>query len=153
MSQFQFAFHPKFNNTPNFQEIFEEFCYYKENSEPNEHPSPRRYTQEIYESLSPLFGRDRFDKKYPEASNQNIQHLHVKQPHSKWDLMAGSAKPQWECTSDSYLVYSYFKHQDVHYYFVIEFYKSKSHAQYEHDVEIFIHEAEQYRLSQINLSA
>ena len=75
MSQFVFAYHSKFNNDSDFKEVFEEFCYYKENSEPHEHPSPRRHAQETYESLSPLFGRDRFDKKYPEASNQNIQHL------------------------------------------------------------------------------
>lgn len=153
MSQFHFAFHPKFNATPAFIDIFEEFCYYKENSDSHEHPSPTRYTQETYECLSPLFGRDRFDKKYPEASNQNIQHLHVKQANSNWDFPNGSAKAQWECTSDSYLVYSYFKHNDIHHYFVIEFYKSGGHAQYEQDVQIFIHEAEQYRQSQINLSA
>jgi len=153
LSQFVFAYHSKFNNDSDFKEVFEKFCYYKENSEPHEHPSPRRHAQETYESLSPLFGRDRFDKKYPEASNQNIQHLHVKQPHSKWDFLDGSAKTQWECTSDSYLVYSYFEHNGIHHYFVLEFYKSESHAQYEQDVQIFIHEAEQYRLTQINLTA
>lgn len=153
MSQLHFAYHPKFENDSQFKEIFDEFCYYKENSEYNEHPSPTRHTQETYECFSPLFGRDRFDKKYPEASNQNIQHLHVRQSKSVWDFPDGAAKAQWECTSDSYLVYSYFMHEGFHHYFVIEFYISGGHAQYEQDVQIFIHEAEQYRLSKINKTA
>ena len=142
---FVFAHHNQFLDDPSFLVIYQEFQYYKENSAANEHAAPSRHIQQTTEGYSPLFGRDRFDKVNFLARQENIQHLHVRQEHSIWEDEQG-ALVQWDCTSNSYLIYSYFFYQDKHHYFVIEFYANDAHVEYEHKVPYFVEQAKAYRL-------
>ena len=139
--------HPRLSGDADMQEIYSEFCWYKENSNPSEHAAPTRHTQEQYEGLSSLFGRDRFDKISKDASAEDIQHLHVRQEHSVWENSHGDALVQWACTSDSYLIYAYFYHAQQHRYYLLEFFRDRGHNLYQARVESFIQEAQAYRIS------
>jgi len=129
--------------------IFEEFRVYKESSADDEHAAPTRHVQENYCCIVPLFGRDRFDKENRDARSEDIQHLHIREDHSIWEDEEGLLS-QWYCTSDRYLVYSYFLHEGIHHYYIIELYNSSSHLQYVEDVRSFVEDAKAYRLEVIN---
>lgn len=129
--------------------IADEFLIYKEASKNREHPAPSRKVQETYVSASEMFGRDRFDKLSKDAQKEEIQHLHVRQEDSIWEDEEGYGYAQWNCTSDSYLVYSYFKHQDDHYYYFIEFFGKEAHSLYEKMGDKFIKCAKDFRLKKL----
>ena len=137
--------HPRLTGDADMQEIYDEFCWYKENSKPSEHAAPKGHTQKEYEGVSALFGRDRFDKINPDARAEDIQHLHVRQEHSVWEDSNGDALVQWACTSDSYLIYSYFCHAQQHRYYLLEFFRDRGHNLYQGQVDSFILEAKAYR--------
>lgn len=148
---FVFESHHNLKLNPLFLEIYKEFKFYKEDSAPDEHAAPSNHIQKTYCSIHPLFGRDRFDKVNKVANVEEIQHLHVREELSIWEDEEGHLC-QWECTSDTHLIYSYFYHKDKHYYYLIEFYKKNAHLQYVDDIRYFIEEAKKYRLSIISSS-
>jgi hypothetical protein len=143
---FVFECHNNLRLNPLFLEIYKQFQFYKEDSAADEHAAPNNYIQKTYHSIHPLFGRDRFDKVNKTANVEEIQHLHVREELSIWEDKDGRLC-QWECTSDTHLIYSYFYHQDTHYYYLIEFYNKAAHLQYVDDVLYLIQEAKKYRLS------
>lgn len=137
--------HPRLIGDADIQEIYDEFCLYKENSNPSEHAAPKRHTQEEYAGESAILGRDRFDKFSENARAEDIQHLHVRQEYSVWEDSNGDAIVQWACTSDSYLIYSYFCHAQQHRYYLLEFFKDDGHNLYQARVDSFVLEAKAYR--------
>jgi len=143
---FVFAHSPSLASSPEFLEIYNEFQEYKKGSAPDEHAAPTRYVQEQYPCISEILGRDRFEKWAEKARLEEIQHIHVIQERSIWKDEQGQLV-QWDCTSNSYLVYSYFFHDNKHHYYVLEFYKFAAHKKYEHAVPCFINEAKTYRES------
>lgn len=145
---FVFSYHNSLSTNAGFLTIYPEFQRYKEGSADDEHAAPTHNIQKKYVGISPLFGRDRFEKFNKLAHIEEIQHLHVRQENSIWENEEGHLF-QWYCTSDASLVYSYFLHDQKHHYFVIEFYQHTAHKEYEHAVEYFIDQAKQYRLSVI----
>lgn len=121
---FDFELHEelkKKESDSNFIELIEAFKEYKRNSEANEIAAPTRHTQENMEPVSPLFGRDRFFKNPEDARRQELYHLHVFQEKSIWFDGDSDMLAQWECKSDSYLIYSYFKLDNTHYFYIIAF--------------------------------
>lgn len=102
-----------------FIDLFDKFQYYKENSEPHEIATPSRRIQEETESLIAEFGRDRFFKNPTDARRDDLTHLHLFTDNCDWLDEDGTPKVQWECTSNSYLIYSYFEHNGVHVFYLI----------------------------------
>jgi hypothetical protein len=137
----------KLKNDRSFDLAYEEFQYYKLDSKSNEHPAPTRHTQVVYQGVNPFFGRDRFDKLNPVASALDIQHVHFKQDDVIWTDSDGEQLAQWSCTSDSYLIYSYFQHSSEKYYYAIEFFVDAAHDLYEENIERFIQMAAAYKNS------
>lgn len=143
---FVFEAHQNLKLNPEFLAVYEEFKFYKEDSAPDEHAAPTHHIQKNYPSIHPLFGRDRFDKFNKTANIEEIQHLHVREEYSIWEDEQGKLF-QWDCTSDTHLIYSYFRYDETHYYYLIEFYKKAAHVKYVEDVQYFIQEAKKYRLT------
>lgn len=109
----------KVSDDENFIDLFDKFKYYKENSEPHEIATPSRKIQEETESLIAEFGRDRFFKHPNDARKDDLTHLHLFTDDCEWLDADGTPKVQWECTSNSYLIYSYFEHESVHVFYLI----------------------------------
>lgn len=133
-----------------FTPFYEEFCRYKKQSV--EQPRPKQRIQKIFASLSLLFGRDRanVDENIPFYQRQEeLSHLHVRQEDSIWEDGDGAPLAQWECKSNSYLIYSYFVNAGTRYYYVVDFIDDNAHANWDNQeaVQMWIQEAKQYRLS------
>lgn len=135
------------SNELNF--IADQFLIYKQASRNREHPAPSRNVQERDEPASEYFGRDRFDKFSKNAQKEEIQHVHLRQEDSIWEDEEGYGYAQWHCTSDSYLVYSYFKYKNDHYYYLIEFFGESAHSLYEKETKKFIQCAKDFRFKKL----
>ncbi|OTG72378.1 hypothetical protein B9T26_10640 [Acinetobacter sp. ANC 4169] len=150
----QFHVSDKLKNNQNYNFILEDFEYYKVNSNDKEHPRPANHFQQKTESTSYYFGRDRFDTKNYQARKEEIQHVHYREENSAWEYSDGSTKPQWECTSNTYLVYSYFKHNGCNYYYLIDFIEKNAHnnenAIYKESISNYLTQAKTFRLSIVN---
>ena len=130
MSSFLFCLSDVLNqvsNDPDFIDLFDKFMYYKENSEPHEIATPSRKVQEETEGLIAEFGRDRFFKNPKDAKNDDLTHLHLFTDDCDWLDEDGTPKVQWECTSNSYLIYSYFEHESTHVFYLISLIEKGAH--------------------------
>lgn len=140
----------KLANDTDFSPFYREFVDYKQNSD--RHAAPTRREQEEYASISVLFGRDRpnVDEEAPFPQRQEtLSHLHSRQDDSEWNDEDGDLLAQWECTSDSYLIYSYFVYDGKRHYYIVDFIDNKAHANWENEEAklMWIEEAKSYRLS------
>jgi len=103
------------------------FEEYKKNSDIKDIAAPTRHEQETYESLVPELGRDRFFKNPKEARNNELYHVHTYETHLEWEDEDGDMIAQWKCTSDNYLIYSYFEHNNTHHFYIIAFLDKNAH--------------------------
>ena len=117
----------KVSDDPDFIDLFNKFQYYKENSEPHEIATPSRKVQEETEGLIAEFGRDRFFKNPQHASQDDLTHLHLFTDDCEWLDEDGTPKVQWECTSNSYLIYSYFESNGIHVFYLIALIEKGAH--------------------------
>lgn len=137
-----------------FPKIYEEFKNYKSKS--LTHSRPTNAHQKQYFSISPLFGRDRYnadDKQKIELAAEQLTHVHVKQKNSVWLDEDNDPLAQWDCTSNSYLIYSYFVHGGTRNYYVIAFIDNNAHAHWEDENSklLWLKDAKEYRISVINI--
>lgn len=133
-----------------FAPFYQEFESYKRNSD--RHARPTKTEQNEYASISALFGRDRanVDEEKPFLQKQeDLGHLHTKQDDSDWVDKDGDPIVQWECTSNSYIIYSYFVHGSVRHYYVVDFIDDEAHAKWDNQeaIMMWIQEAKAYRLT------
>ena len=133
-----------------FPKIYNEFQKYKSIS--SVHSRPNNSYQKQYVSLSPLLGRDRFnadDKQEIELRREQLTHIHVKQKGCIWVDEDNDPLAQWECTSNSYLIYSYFVHNGTRYYFIITFIDDNAHVHWEDEKlkSLWLRDAKEYRIS------
>ncbi|MEZ8937917.1 type II toxin-antitoxin system YafO family toxin [Vibrio alginolyticus] len=114
-----------------FKVIVDKFAQYKKDSDPKEFATPTRHMQNEYIGILPeLFGRDRFFKNPPHARKEDLIHLHIwREPYNWIDPEDGDYLVQWECKSDTYLVYSYFKHKNKHVFYLIAFLDRNAHKE------------------------
>ena len=108
--------HPDIQNQPYIDlfkcefERYKSFAYeYAENSTYEVEdfmPALAEDDQNDLPSDHSLFGRDRvFAGK---AANEHLYHVHINKPgYSVWTDATGNQMNQWDCTSDSALIYSY----------------------------------------------
>lgn len=147
----------KLQDVQNFNLILEDFEYYKRNSHKKEHPRPANHFQKKTDSVSYYFGRDRFDTRNYQARKEEIQHVHYREASSAWEYPDGTPKPQWYCTSNTYLVYSYFEHNKCKYYYLIDFIVNSAHnnenAIYKESISNYLNQAKEFRFSTINTPA
>lgn len=135
-----------------FLPFFQEFERYKRSCDETDHPRPGTSLQKLYQPISLLFGRDRanVDEERPFCQRQEgLSHLHTRQEDSVWEDGAGDTLVQWECCSNSYIIYSYFVHNLIRYYFVVDFIDNDAHANWENQeaIQMWIADAKTYRLS------
>ena len=116
-----------FSNNAYFKELLSKFEAYKKESAPGEIARPTRAIQEEYIGIDKALGRDRFFKNPDDAKDFELTHLHVYDGTRVWKDIDGENKAQWYCTSDRYLVYSYFKHNDTHVFYIIAFIPKDAH--------------------------
>lgn len=114
-------------------------------------PAPPEPEQHEYVSYIDTIGRDKYFRKPTEARAEELFHAHVWQDGCCWgegdDLLI-----QWACTSNSYVVYSYFVDiDDDHHIYIIDYCKDKAHDLIEdkQQVSIWTEQAKQYRLQHI----
>lgn len=102
------------------------FINYKSQSRKNEHPFPPQNIQLTTQSAEPQFGRDRFET---EDRGEDIQHIHLNDGSKSWKDDQGLLE-QWKCTSDTHLIYSYFKIDGTYHYYLMEMYTRNAHKEY-----------------------
>lgn len=103
------------------------FINYKTKSEKYEHPVASRERQETFVSAEKQFGRDRFEKL---DKDKPLQHVHLNDGNRKWEDEEGYPLAQWHCTSDTQLIYSYFKINSTYHYYLMEIYTKDAHKAY-----------------------
>lgn len=121
--------------------IIREFIKYKEGGGKEDLPVATVKTQKKFKSVNPEFGRDRYDTAHKSV---DIQHLHLKDGNSKWNS-GGGLLAQWYCTSDTHLVYSYFKHEQDYYFYLVEIYSMDAHESYLKAQKILIDEVTKFK--------
>ncbi|MGE6267015.1 type II toxin-antitoxin system YafO family toxin [Aeromonas media] len=112
---------------PASEHVLDEFKDYKRRSlDYDDLPTPSRDSQSEYQSISDTMGRDRrFEAPYL-AKQVDLHHIHVWQDGSRWE--GGLA--QWECTSNSYLIYSWVIRDDRHHILVMDYFRDNAHNIY-----------------------
>lgn len=127
------------------QVIVLEFIKYKEAARHYEHPVPSIKIQKNTISATPQFGRDRFDTAH---RAEDVQHLHLRDGSRPWEDEQGLLA-QWDCTSDTHLIYSYFKYGDAYYYYLIEVYDDNAHKNYEKAKHALFKQAREFKEQKI----
>lgn len=117
------------SQTPHAEYPLLEFEKYKQLClEEGEIPAPLEQTQREYIPALDTIGRDRFFTHPIEARAEELHHAHIWQEGCVWEDDLG-VKVQWSCTSDSYIVYSYFVSKDEkHHFFEIDYRREKAHS-------------------------
>lgn len=135
-----------------FKELFDEFVAYKtESADLGNIPCPSEETQKEYLSITDVFGKDKqnhFPK--PDAKRENLHHVHVFDGETDEDLAKWNAKQQIRRSCDTLLFYSYFEHNEIHYFYVLQFILDPEGHDFQKDnaeMKALIDYAEEYRLS------
>jgi hypothetical protein len=110
----------------------DEFTEYKNTScISTEIPTPTTVEQKEYQGLHDSFGRDRQFSSPDECKALDIHHVHVFQGGCNWGD-DNVVVAQWDCTSNSYLVYSYFlSARQNHIFCILDFIADNAHDIYE----------------------
>ncbi|HHT0956269.1 type II toxin-antitoxin system YafO family toxin [Enterobacter kobei] len=117
-------------------------------------PAPSETDQRTYESYLETIGRDRFMTSPIEARAEELHHAHVWQERCCWedDDEEDGMKVQWACTSDSYVVYSYFiDADDDHHFYIIDYCNDGAHGLISDRTQVldWANQAERYRLRNV----
>lgn len=95
-------------------------------------------------------GRDKLNERTQAARNENIHHVHLWQTGCIWENENGDPIVQYNCTSDSYIIYSYFIDKDgEHHFYIIDLIFDHAHTVIEDNNEIakWVAQARKYRLA------
>ncbi|AYY47160.1 hypothetical protein GFB57_25125 (plasmid) [Citrobacter sp. S39] len=106
-----------------FQDIYKDFIEYKTiSADLGNIPRPQDHVQMEFLTAVDLFGKDlpNFFPK-PIAKREKLHHLHVFDGTNDWDINRWKQSEQSKRSSDSLMFYSYFEHQNVHYFYVLKF--------------------------------
>ena len=100
-------------------------------------PNPDESIQRQYPSHLETIGRDRLATRPLEARFEEVHHAHVWQEGCIWEDDDGDLKVQWSCTSDSYVVYSYFIDIDRnHHFHIIDYCFDRAHRLIEDEEQV-----------------
>ncbi|UVW54678.1 type II toxin-antitoxin system YafO family toxin [Klebsiella variicola] len=107
----------------------EEFeAYKRECIDYDDTPAPAIHVQLKHPAHIETIGRDKLMERPVEARSEELHHAHIWQEGCCWEDDDGLLV-QWASTSDSYVVYSYFRDRDDdHHFFVIDFCRDEAHA-------------------------
>lgn len=137
------------DNNPLAQLPIDEFEEYKlESLNFDDMPTPTQTVQLQHPSHSETIGRDKLSSHPIDARAEELHHVHIWQEGCLWEDDKG-LKVQWSCTSDSYLVYSYFIDiSSNHHFYIIDYCIDKAHSLIEDksQVEKWTRLAKTYRL-------
>ncbi|NIF21780.1 type II toxin-antitoxin system YafO family toxin [Candidatus Pantoea multigeneris] len=93
----------------------------------NDIPAPAIHVQLEYPAHLETIGRDKLMERPVEARSEELHHVHVWQEGCCWEDEDGLLV-QWASTSDSYVVYSYFRDRDDdHHFYVIDYCRDNAH--------------------------
>lgn len=129
---FDFNYHATLEGNSNFKLLYDEFQDYKLDSADDEYAAPKEKVQKKKPSINSLFGRDRIEQYNRKGIDQDIHHLHINDDtkEKEWVLKNGQRREQWYCTSNTYMVYAYFLHKKIHYYYILDFLVGNAHINY-----------------------
>lgn len=117
--------------------------------EEGEIPAPSTPDQMEYVSYVESIGRDKYMTHPTTARAEELHHTHVWQEGCCWGD-GDDLRVQWACTSNSYVVYSYFMDADNdHHIYIIDYCKDEAHKLIENPsmVSRWAKLAEEYRKS------
>lgn len=115
-------------------------------------PAPSETEQLVYVSYIDTIGRDKY-MVYPiDARAEELHHTHMWQEGCSWGE-GEELKIQWACTSNSYVVYSYFIDNDEdHHIHVIDYCRDEAHSKIKNinQVKVWTEQAKLYRENRLN---
>ncbi|CAK1956140.1 mRNA interferase YafO [Vibrio crassostreae] len=92
-------------------------------------PNPTETVQLQHPAHLDTIGRDKLATHPIDARAEELHHVHIWQDGCVWEEESGDLKVQWSCTSNSYIVYSYFIDKDGnHHFHVIDYCLDQAHA-------------------------
>ncbi|EOC1567409.1 type II toxin-antitoxin system YafO family toxin [Cronobacter dublinensis] len=130
-------------------EEFEE--YKRECVDYNDLPAPPIHVQLEYPAHLDTIGRDKLMERPSDARAEELHHVHIWQEGCCWEDEDGLTV-QWASTSNSYVVYSYFKDKDQdHHFYVIDYCRDEAHALIEDEAQVadWTRQAKEFRLQNI----
>jgi len=130
----------------------EEFETYKrECIEFDDIPAPAIHVQLEHPAHIETIGRDKLMERPVEARSEELHHTHMWQEGCCWEDGDGLLV-QWASTSDSYVVYSYFRDKDDdHHFYVIDYCRDEAHALIEDVAQVarWTRQAREFRFQNI----
>lgn len=130
----------------------EEFETYKRESiEYDDIPAPAIHVQLEYPAHIETIGRDKLMERPVEARGEELHHVHIWQEGCCWEDEDGLLV-QWASTSNSYVVYSYFRDRDGdHHFYVIDYCQDEAHALIEDERQVadWTRQAKEFRFQNI----
>ncbi|CAK2133095.1 mRNA interferase YafO [Vibrio crassostreae] len=92
-------------------------------------PNPTETVQLQHPAHLDTIGRDKLATHPIDARAEELHHVHIWQDGCVWEEENGDLKVQWSCTSNSYIVYSYFIDKGGnHHFHVIDYCLDQAHA-------------------------
>lgn len=129
---------------------FEE--YKKECVEFGDIPIPPHHVQLTYPAHIETIGRDKRMERPRTALHEELHHVHLWQDGCNWDDENEGTFVQWNSTSDSFIVYSYFKDKDNdHHFYIIDLVFDQAHTIIEDKEQVlkWVKIAKEFRLKNI----
>ncbi|CAM7066425.1 type II toxin-antitoxin system YafO family toxin [Morganella morganii] len=92
-------------------------------------PNPSVSAQFYHPAHIDTIGRDKLMDWPDEARAEDVHHVHLWQTGCVWEDEDEGLNVQWDCTSDSFIIYSYFKDKDSdHHFYIIDFLFDQAHT-------------------------
>lgn len=139
----------------NFKSLIDRFVEYKtESADLGNIPAPSDGVQMEYLSLVDVFGKDKpnhFPK--PDAKNENLHHVHVFDGTTEFEIDQWINKEQIKRVCDTLLFYSYFEHDEIHHFNVLQFIEDPNGHDYQKnndEMKKILEYATTYRESIVN---
>ncbi|WP_231568815.1 type II toxin-antitoxin system YafO family toxin [Pantoea rodasii] len=129
-----------------------EFEQYKQECiEFDDIPAPAIHVQIKHPAHLETIGRDKLMERPVGARGEELHHVHIWQEGCCWEDEDGLLE-QWASTSDSYVVYSYFKDRDNdHHFYIIDYCQDEAHQLIENTRQVadWTRQAKEFRSKNI----
>lgn len=116
-------------------------------------PAPSFETQNEHPAHVETIGRDRAMYKPIEAKIEELHHTHIWQEGCCWEDDTDGLNVQWASTSNSYIVYSYFKDKDDdHHFYIIDYCGDGAHELIKDESQVldWVRQANEFRNKKFN---
>ncbi len=140
---------------PLVESILDEFKQYKNLCvEYGDTPCPPQDIQLAHPAHIETIGRDRLSTHPISARAEDLHHVHIWQEGCSWEDAVNGLEVQWDSTSDSYIVYSYFlTASGNHHFHIIDYCQDAAHELIEDELVVsrWVEQAKQHRVISLGL--